>query len=81
MKDLADDLMESITMIRRTRMRLGVAIRTRGEKNPIISMIRTIQIREEEVEDKDMEEESSVGNFFIREKKGIEYLNVPNTNE
>ena len=81
MEDLADDLMETIIMIRRTRMRLEVAVRTRGEIIPIISMIRTIEIREEEAEDKDLEEEASMGNFFTAEKKGIEHLNVPSAKE
>ena len=69
-EDLVDDLMEAKMMIRRTRMRLEVAIRTRGEIIPVISMIRTIEIREEEENDKDMEEEASVENVFTMEKKG-----------
>ena len=44
-------------------------------------MIRTIEIREEEVEDKDLEEEASVGNVFTVEKKDIEHLNIPNIKE
>ena len=44
-------------------------------------MIKTIEIREEEVEYKDLEEEASVGNVFTAKKKGIENLNVPNTKE
>ena len=43
----------------------------------IISMIKTIEIREEEVENKDLEEEASVGNIFTTEKKGIDNLDVP----
>ena len=39
MEDLADDLMEVVMMIRRTRVRLEVAVRTRGEIIPIISMM------------------------------------------
>ena len=38
-------------------------------------MIRTIEIREEEVEDKDIEEEVSMGNVFTTEK-GIEQQKV-----
>ena len=76
-----DNLMVVIMMIKRTRMRLEVVIRTRGEIIPIISIIRTIEIREEEVEDKDLEEEAFVGNVFIVKKKGIEHLNVPRTKE
>ena len=80
-EDLADSLMEAIMMIRRRRMRLVVAVRTNGEINQIISLIRTTEIREEEVEDKDLEEEATVGNIFTMEKKGIEHLNVPSTKE
>ena len=70
-EDLENDLMAAIMMIKRTRMRLEVAVRTRGEIISIISMIRKIEIREEEVEDKDLEEEASVGNVFTAENKGI----------
>lgn len=62
-------------------MRLVVANRTRGEIIPIISMIITIEIREEEEEDKDLEEEASVENVFILKKKGIENLRVPSAKE
>ena len=44
-------------------------------------MIKTIEIKEEEAEDKDLEEVASVGNVFTAEKKGIEHLNVPNSKE
>ena len=77
MEDLADDLMEILMMIRRTRMRLEVVIRTKGEIIPFISMIRIIEIREEEAEDKDPDDEASLGNVFTIEKKNIENLNVP----
>ena len=60
---------------------MEVAIRTRGEKIPIISMIKTIEIKEEEVEDKDLEEEISMGNVLTMEKKGKEHLNILNTKE
>ena len=76
-EDLVDNLMEAKIMIRRTRMRLKLAVKTIGEIIPIISMIKTIEIREEEAEDKDLEEEVSMGNVFTTEKKGIEHLNVP----
>ena len=46
-------------IIKRTRMRLEVVARTRGEITQIISMIRIIKIREEEEEGKEMEEEAS----------------------
>ena len=44
-------------------------------------MIKTIEIREEEAEDKDLEEEASVGKVFTVEKKEIEHLNVPSSKE
>ena len=81
MEDLVDDLMVVILIIKGTRMKLEVAVRNKGETIPIISMIRTIEIREEEVEDKDLEEEAFVENVFTVLKKGIENLNVPNTKE
>ena len=76
-----DDLMVVIMMIKRTRMTLEVVVITRGETITVISMIRKIEIREEEVEDKDLEEEASMGNVFTVEKKGIECLNVPSSKE
>ena len=81
MEDLADGLMEAVMMTKRTRMRLEVAVRTKGEFFLIISMIIKIEIREEEVEDKNLEEEASVGNVFTTKKKGIENLNVPSAKE
>ena len=80
-EDLADDLMEVVMMIKRIRMRLEVVIKTKEEIIPIVSMIRTIEIREEEAEDKDLEEEAFVGNVFTAKKKGIGHLNVPSTKE
>ena len=68
-------------MIIRTRMRSGVAIRTRGEIIPIIFMIKIIEIREKEVEDKYLEEEAFVENSFTEKKKGIEHLNIPSAKE
>ena len=81
MEDLVDDLMELIMMIKGTRLMLEVVIRTKGETISIISMIRTIEIREEEEEDKDLEEEAFMGNVFTAKKKGIESLNVPSAKE
>ena len=81
MEDLADGLMEAKMMIRRIRMRLKVAARTIWDIIPIVSMIRAIEIREEEVEDKDLEEEAFMGNGFTTEKKGILNLNVTTTKE
>ena len=44
-------------------------------------MIKTIEIKEEEAEDKALEEDASVGNVFTGGKKGIEHLNVPSAKE
>ena len=81
MEDLIEDLMVAIMMIRRIRMRLEVVVITIGETITTISMIITIEIREEEVDDKDLDDEASVGNVFIVEKKRIKCLNVPSTKE
>ena len=43
-EDLADDLMEAEMMIKRTRMRLEVVAKTRGEITQIVSMIRIIKL-------------------------------------
>ena len=64
MEDLVNDLMVAIMMINGIRMKLEVAVRTRGKTIPIVFMINTIEIKEEEVEDKDLEEEASVKNCF-----------------
>ena len=79
MEDLEDDLIEAKMMIRRTRMRLEVAIRTRGEKIQIIFMMRTIEIREEEEEGKELEEEASMENVSIATRKGVNHLNILRT--
>ena len=60
MEDLADGLMEIEMMNKRTRMRLEVVARIRGEITQIVSMIRMIEIKEEEEEGKELEEEASV---------------------
>ena len=70
MGDLVDNLMVVIMMIRRIRMSLEVIVRTKVETTPIISMIRTIEIKEEEAEDKNLEEEASMGNFFHYREEG-----------
>ena len=44
-------------------------------------MIRTIEIIEEEAEEKDLEEEAFMENVFTTKKKGIQHLNVPNAKE
>ena len=79
-EDLVDDLMVAIMVMKRIRMRLEVIVRTKGEIILIISIIRTIVIKVEELEDKDLYKEASMGNIFIAEK-GIENFNVPNAKE
>ena len=81
MEDLEDDLMEAEMKIRRTRMRLEVVAKTRGEITQIISMIRIIEIREEEEEGNELEEEASMKIVSTAMKKGIEHLNVLNAKE
>ena len=76
MEDIVDGLMEAKMMIRRTRMRLEVLVKTRGEIIQIISMVKTIEIREEEEEGKELGEEASVENVSTATKKGIDHLNV-----
>ena len=76
MEDLEDSLMEAEMMTRRTRMRLEVVARTRGEITQIVSMIKIIEIREEEEEGKELEEEASVEIVSTAMKKGIKHLNV-----
>ena len=80
-EDLADGLMEAEMMIRRTRMRLAVVVRTRGKTIQIILMIRTIEIREEDEEGKELEEKAFVENVYIATKKGINHLNFLGTKE
>ena len=73
--------MEVIMMIKRIRMRLKVVARTRREITQILSMIKKIEIREEEEEGKELEEEASVEIVSTIMKKGIKNLNVLNTKE
>ena len=73
--------MEAEMMTKRTRMRLEVVARTREEITQIVSMIRIIEIREEEEEGKELEEEASVEIVSIAMKKGIEHLNVLSAKE
>ena len=68
-------------IIIRTRMRSGVVVKTRGEIIPIIFVIKIIEIREKEVEDRYLEEEASMENAFTEKKKGIEHLNIPSAKE
>ena len=81
MEDLVDGLMEVEMMIKRTRMRLEVVARTRGEITQIVSIIRTIEIRDEEEEGKELEEEDSVEIVSTLMKKGIKHLNVLSAKE
>ena len=80
-EDLADGLMEAEMMTKRTRNRLEVVAKTRGEITWIIFVIRIIEIREEEEEGKELEEEASVEIVSTTMKKGIEHLNVHSTKE
>ena len=52
---LVEDLMEAKMMIRRTKMKLDIVVRIRGEIIYIIPMIKTIEIKEEEEEGKELE--------------------------
>ena len=81
MEDLEDDLMEAEMMNKRIRTRLEVVARTRGEITQIVSMIRIIEIREEEEEGKELEEEASVEIVSTAMKKGIEHFNVLSAKE
>ena len=81
MEDLEDDHMEAETIPKRTRMRLKVVARTRGEMTQIIFMIKIKEIREEEEKGKELEEETSVEIVSTTMKKGIELLNVLSTKE
>ena len=58
-----------------------VVVRISEEIIPIASRIRIIEIREEEEEDKDLEEEAFVEHVFTVEKKVIGHLNVLNSRE
>ena len=80
-EDLTNGLMEAKMMIKRKRMRLEVVAKTKGEITPIGSIIKIIEIREEEEEGKELEEEASMENISIAMKKGIDHLNVLNTKE
>ena len=81
MEDLEDGLMEAKMMIKRTRMRLEVVARTRGEITQIVYVIKIIEIREEEEESKELEEEASMKIVSTAMKKGIEHLNVLSAKE
>ena len=78
-EDLTNSLMEVKMMMRRKRMRLEVAVKTRGEIIQIIPMIRTIEIREGEEEGKELEEEASMEIVYIAMKKEIDHLNALST--
>ena len=53
-----------------------IVVRISEEIIPIASRIRIIEIREEEEEDKNLEEVASVEHVFTVEKKVIGHLNV-----
>ena len=81
MEDLEDNLMEAEVMTKRTRMRLEVVARTKGEITQIIFMIKIIEIREEEEEDKELEEEASMEIVSTAMKKGIGHYNILSAKE
>ena len=75
MEDLVEGLMEAEMMIKRTRMKpVEVAVRTKEEIIPITTI-------EEEEEGKDLEEEASVENVSIMEKKGIGHMSARSAKE
>ena len=76
-ESLEDGLMEAKMMIKRQRMRLVVAVKTRGEIIPIIIK----EIKEEEEEVKEIEEEVSMVNVSTTMKKDINHLNILNAKE
>ena len=67
----------------RRKMKMWVLAETRGMRVSIALMIKTLEIREEEVEgmDKDQEEEASMVPFSIAMKKVIMPLNALNDKE
>ena len=79
-EDLVDGHMVAEMKIQKRRTRL-VAVRISEETISIVSKIRIIEIREEEEEDKDLEEEASVEHVFTLEKKVIGHLNVLSAKE
>ena len=79
-EDLVDGHMVAEMKIQKRRTR-PVAVRISEETIPIISKIKIIEIREEEEEDKDLEEEASVEHVFTVEKKVIGHSNVLNAKE
>ena len=81
MEDLVDGHMEAKMMIKGTRMRLEVAVKTKEETIQIIPMIRIVENREEEEEDKELGEEDTMENVSTIMKKGIDHLNVLNAKE
>ena len=60
---------------------MKVPVRTRGEITQLISIMRTIEIREEEEEGKEPGEEASMEIVSNATKKGIEHLNVLHAKE
>ena len=80
-EDLMGGLTEVETMMKRTKMRVEVVAKTRGKITQIISMIKTIEIIDEEEEGKELEEEASMENVPTATKKGIDHLNVLRTKE
>ena len=63
------------------KMKMWVLARTRGMRVSTAPMIKTLEIKKEEVEDVDKEEEASVVPISIAMKKVIVPLNVLNDKE
>ena len=72
-----------VKMRTRRKMKMWVLVETRGMRVSITSVIKTLKIREEEVEDVDkvQEEEASMVPIFSAMKKVIVPLNALNAKE
>ena len=68
-EDLANSIVEVKMIIKRKRMMLAIAIRTKGKIISILSMIKIIEIREEEEEGKDLVDVVFVQSILIAKKK------------
>ena len=79
-EDLVDGHMVAEMKMRKRRMR-PVTVKISKETISNVSKIRIIEIREEEEEDKDLEEEAFVEHVFTVEKKVIGHMNVLSAKE
>ena len=64
------------TMKPKRKMKMWVLVETRGMRVSTAPMIKTLEIKEEEVEDMDKEEEASIVPISIVMKKVIMTLNA-----